>query len=119
MRQFDLNKVEKILKEENLKHKVYKAELYLSGDEYWNTTTIIEDNKFFKDKWFVCYGGSSWARPMLKIFFVISDEIFNKEFDVYKDVDRQDFNGKCVKEWLSKTNIYKELGLELYEDKGE
>jgi hypothetical protein len=119
MKQFDLEKVEQILKEENAKHKICEAKLYLYGDESWNTTTIIENNKFLKDKWFICYGGSFWATPMLQVSFVIDDEIFNKEFGVYKNVDDENFDGGCVEEWLSKTNVYKELGLELHEDKGE
>ena len=112
MKQFDFNKVEEILKEENQKRKISSAELYLSGDEFWNTTTIIKDSKFIKSKWFVCFGGSNWATPMLRIEFLIDNEIFNKEFAVYKEVD-ESFNGYCVKEWLNETNIYKELSLGL------
>lgn len=119
MKQFDLEKVEQILKEENAKHKICEAKLYLSGDEFWNTTTIIEDNKFLKTECFICYGGSFWATPMLQLSFMIDNEIFNKDFVVYKDVEDKDFDGWCVEEWLSKTNVYEELGLELHEDKGE
>lgn len=119
MKQFDLEKVEQILREINTKNKICAAKLYLFGDEFWNTTTIIEDNKFLKEKWCICYGGSYWATPMLQVSVIIDDEIFNKEFAAYKDVDDEDFDGGCVKEWLSKTNVYKELGLELHEDEGE
>ena len=114
MKQFDFDKVEDILKEENKKRKILNAELYLCGDEFWNATTIISNGKFMKNKWFICFGGSYWATPMLRIEFLIDNELLNKEFVVCKDVD--DFDGHCVKKWLNETNIYKELGLEVEEE---
>lgn len=113
MKEFDFDLIEKILLEENGKRKIISVDLYLSGDEFWNTTTIIEKGKFIRKKWFVCFGGSYWATPMLRIKCLIDDDMFEKDIDVSREVKREKFNGSCVEEWLQKTKIYKKLGLEL------
>ena len=113
MKKFDFDLIEKILLEQNDKRKIISADLYLSGDEFWNTTRIIENGKFVRKKWCVCYGGSYWATPMLRIRCLIDDDIFEKTFDVSKKVEDEKFNGSCVEEWLRKTKIYKKLGLDL------
>ena len=113
MEEFDFDLIEKILLEQNDKRKIISADLYLSGDEFWNTTTIIEEGKFIRKKWFVCFGGSCWATPMLRIKVLTDDDVFEKTFDVGKKVENEKFNGSCVKEWLQKTEIYKKLGLDL------
>lgn len=113
MEEFDFDLIEKILLEQNDKRKIISADLYLSGDEFWNTTTIIEKGKFIRKKWFVCFGGSYWATPMLRIKVLIGSDIFEKTFDVSKEVEDEKFNSNCVEEWLQKTEIYKKLGLDL------
>lgn len=113
MEEFDFDLIEKILLEQNSKRKIISADLYLSGDEFWNTTTIIEKGKFIREKWLVCFGGSYWATPMLRIRCLIGSDIFEKTFDVGKKVENDKFNSSCVKEWLQKTEIYKKLGLDL------
>ena len=113
MEEFDFDLIEKILLEQNGKRKIISADLYLSGDEFWNTTTIIEKGKFIRKKWFVCFGGSYWATPMLRIKVLTDDDVFEKTFDVGKKVENDKFNMCCVKEWLQKTEVYKKLGLDL------
>ena len=113
MKEFDFDLIEEILLEQNSKRKIIYAELYLSNDEFWNTTTIIENGKFIRGKWFICFGGSYWATPMLRIKYLIDNDIFEKTFDVSKKVKDEKFNGCCVKEWLQSTKIYKKLDLEL------
>lgn len=110
---FNFDLIEKTLLEENKKRKIVSATLYLQGDEFWNSTTIIENNKFTKKKWIFCYGGSYWAVPMLEIKYLIENEEFIKLFDVSKQVDKGDFDADCVEAWLQNTKIYEKLGLEL------
>lgn len=110
---FDLDLVEKILLEENEKRKIVSACLYLEGDEIWNSTIIIANNKFKRHHYGRCYGGSFWASPRLELTYLIDNEEFEKTFYVGKKIDDSEFDGNCVETWIANTEIYKKLGLEL------
>lgn len=95
------------------KRKILSACLCLEGDELWNNTTIIGNNKFIRCHYSHCCGGSFWAWPKLEIEYSIDNEEFNRTFYVGKSVKDEDFDADCVEKWLNETEIYKKLGMEL------
>lgn len=70
MQYLDRLKARKIIKKEiENNESLEKADLVLSGDEFWNTETIWQNGNFYNQKDFKCYFGSSWATPTLVIYY--------------------------------------------------
>lgn len=83
MKYLDRKKAREIVLKELEKEpdNIERVVVQLSGDEFWNTETIWRDGKFRRRRDFKCYEMSTWAIPVVRVYYKDGKE---QAFDCYR-----------------------------------